>query len=279
MELLQLTYFCDAAESENFSKTAEKYFVPPSNISQSVKRLEAELGVPLFSRNANRVRLNNAGRAFYEEARQALLYIEKAKAAVALNGTPESIRINIHIDRRVVMQVVERFRVAYPSIAIAVTHGSRTDLSDFDIVVSDRPTVDTDFTSERVAEEAIVLAGRQDVFPASMDAETLREMPFITMSRGNSLYAITEEICAAIGFRPCIALESEDPFYIRKCVELGLGLAFVPALSWKGQLSRNIVMKSPVTYMRNIYVSVRRDRSTPAYVDNFRRMLVEEFQK
>ena len=42
MELLQLTYFCDAAVTQNFSKTAQKYNVPPSNISQSIKRLEIE---------------------------------------------------------------------------------------------------------------------------------------------------------------------------------------------------------------------------------------------
>ena len=43
MELLQLMYFCDAAETENFSRTAKKYHVPPSDISQSIKRLELEL--------------------------------------------------------------------------------------------------------------------------------------------------------------------------------------------------------------------------------------------
>ena len=36
MELLQLTYFCDAAESQNFSHTAQKFRVPPSNVSQKV---------------------------------------------------------------------------------------------------------------------------------------------------------------------------------------------------------------------------------------------------
>ena len=49
MELLQLKYFCDAAQSENFSKTAKKFGVPTSNISQSVKRLEKELSTPLFA--------------------------------------------------------------------------------------------------------------------------------------------------------------------------------------------------------------------------------------
>ena len=66
MELLQLKYFCHAAESENFSVTAKAFSIPASNISQTVKRLENELGTTLFTRNANRISLNAQGKEFYE---------------------------------------------------------------------------------------------------------------------------------------------------------------------------------------------------------------------
>ena len=42
MELLQLRYFCHAAETESFTVTAKHFCVPPSDISQSIKRLEKE---------------------------------------------------------------------------------------------------------------------------------------------------------------------------------------------------------------------------------------------
>jgi len=64
MELLQLKYFCDAAETQNYSKTAKKFYVPTSNISQSVKRLERELGVELFEHRANRIVLAESGKRF-----------------------------------------------------------------------------------------------------------------------------------------------------------------------------------------------------------------------
>ena len=48
MELLQLRYFFDSAKTESFAKTAEKYMVPASSVSASVKRLEKELGCKLF---------------------------------------------------------------------------------------------------------------------------------------------------------------------------------------------------------------------------------------
>lgn len=44
MELLQLVYFCSAAETENFAEAAKKCGVPAASISHSVKRLETELG-------------------------------------------------------------------------------------------------------------------------------------------------------------------------------------------------------------------------------------------
>ena len=49
MELLQLKYFCDAAHTENFSATAKKFGVPTSAVSQSISRLEKELGSIFFS--------------------------------------------------------------------------------------------------------------------------------------------------------------------------------------------------------------------------------------
>ena len=64
MELLQLRYFYESAMAESFSKAAEKYMVPASSVSASVRRLEQELGMELFSRTGNRVLLNEKGREF-----------------------------------------------------------------------------------------------------------------------------------------------------------------------------------------------------------------------
>ena len=71
MEILQLKYFCDAVQTQNFSKTAKKFLVPPSNISQTIKRLEKELETPLFERHINRIKVNDAGLYFYKNAKTA----------------------------------------------------------------------------------------------------------------------------------------------------------------------------------------------------------------
>lgn len=79
MEILQLKYFCDAAQTQNFSKTAKKFLVPPSNISQTIKRLEKEVETTLFERHANKIKLNDAGLLFYKNAKTALNILENTK--------------------------------------------------------------------------------------------------------------------------------------------------------------------------------------------------------
>ena len=62
MELLQLRYFFESAQSGSFSKTAKKYMVPLTSVSASIRRLEQELGCPLFVRHPNCVSLNEKGK-------------------------------------------------------------------------------------------------------------------------------------------------------------------------------------------------------------------------
>jgi len=78
MEILQLQYFLESAESENFAKTAEKHFVPTSSVSGSVRRLEKELGCQLFDRGSNRLSLNANGKRLYHALRIAFDEVNQA---------------------------------------------------------------------------------------------------------------------------------------------------------------------------------------------------------
>lgn len=279
MELLQLTYFCDAAVTQNFSKTAQKYNVPPSNISQSIKRLERELSAPLFDRRANRVVLNARGRAFFDQVQQALALLDSAKATASGKEALHQLRLVIHVNRRIVMKAVERFQSACPTVSILTTH----DLSgaqEADVVISAHPLKLQGFTQEKLFREDILLAARKGFLPLrQLTASDLQDKAYITMSSGNSLRALTEEICRQLGFTPRIALQSEDPFYIRKCVELGLGIAFVPAFSWRDQFSAQVELHRVGDFGRDVFL-YRKTRCTgKRHLEAFCRVLMEEIQK
>lgn len=277
MELLQLKYFCHAAETQNFSKSASAFLVPPSNISQSIKRLEAELETPLFTRQANKVRLNEAGTKFYEKAQQALALLDTAREEAKQVHSAAPLRINIQINRRIVMEVVEQFQAEHPDVAFVTTHAADTHITDYDMVITDKE-LDTAHTKHIVKEEQLFLAYNKDTFrfDSSFDPQQLKSCPFITMSSGNSIYDYTQKICAELGFQPRIVLESEDPYYIRKCIELGLGVAIVPEFSWRGQFADNTALRSIGDYKRNIYV-YQKDRGNKQ-LKAFYNMLICAFE-
>lgn len=64
MELLQLQYFQELARSGHLSKTAEKLHIAQPSLSQTLKRLENELGTQLFDRVGKHIELNSSGRLF-----------------------------------------------------------------------------------------------------------------------------------------------------------------------------------------------------------------------
>lgn len=280
MELLQLTYFLDAAREENFSRTAKKFLVPPSAVSQSIKRLEGELSVPLFERSANRVRLSEAGRRFYEKVSTAMAVLEEAREMVLEGERGGRIKLSIFINRRIVMQTVERFRVLFPDVDIVTKYNVPALSESLDLIVTDEALESPGLCRRDMLTEDILLAVRVDHPLATVQeitAEALVGEPFICTNKGSSLYNITQRICADMGFSPRIVICSDDPYYIRKCIELGLGVSLVPSTSWRGQFSDQVVLRRAGDYRRTTFV-YHNTVVSPA-VREFLRLLLEECER
>ena len=72
MELRQLRYFVQVAETLNFSEAARNLFVTQSTLSQQIKQLEQELDVQLLMRTSHSVSLTEAGSELLPYARMML---------------------------------------------------------------------------------------------------------------------------------------------------------------------------------------------------------------
>ncbi len=279
MELLQLKYFCSAAGNENFSKTARKYGVPPSDISQSIKRLETELGIELFRRTSNRISLSEEGRAFYEKVSRGLDLINEGVFEAAAKKERTSIHIIVNINRRILNEVAEEYQRKYPKVDLKISYGLHSGFSDRDLIISDHDLADEGFPGERLFSENILLAVNKENSLAGQEKITpddLAEQSFITMSKGESQHRFTMNICADMGFAPRIAIEGSDPFYIRRCVEMGLGVTFCPEFSWKGQFSDEVVLKRVGEYKRDIWFCCDPRYSSSKAVGDFLALLREK---
>ncbi len=238
MEFLQLRYFLKSAKTENFSVTAAEYRVPPSAVSMSVKKLETELGVKLFDRKANKIKLNQSGKRFAEAVSQALALIddEIAKIEEAKNGVSGDIYLLVKSERSLITDKMTKFRKQYPAVSFHLVHSySVTDYSQYDIVIDESSAQYAGFSSKPLITERIKIAAAQSnpIAGKRLRLTDLKGLPFITMSENGSLYRIIEQICREAGFRPNIVIESDDPYYIRKYIAEDFGIALFPETSWK----------------------------------------------
>ena len=256
MELLQLTYFCNAAETENFSKTANQYLVPTSNISQTIKRLEKELGVSLFTRTANRITLNENGKKFYTQAKRALGILENAKNELILvEAEQNEIRLFVHTGRRIVTSVVQAFKQDYPNVSLSLYHSYGD--APYDFIIGDVCPNPAFTEKQLLVQEKILLAFHKNhplAKKEKLSADDIRGERFIAMSEGSSMRRIFDRICNHENLNPCIVMQNDDPAAIKKYLHLGLGISFIPSVSWKDAFSEEIVLKEFGAYTRSTYV-------------------------
>src|ERR1700741_1489554 len=89
MELRHLRYFIAVAEEGSLTEAAKRrlYTSQPS-LSRQIRDLEAEVGVELLSRSVQGVELTDAGRAFLDHARLALMQVDAAVDTARVAAQP-----------------------------------------------------------------------------------------------------------------------------------------------------------------------------------------------
>lgn len=279
MELLQLRYFCDAAESENFSVTARKHNVPTSSVSQTIKRLEGELSAKLFIRNSNRITLSEEGRIFYEAAKKALMILRDAKDEITevsgkLTG---EIRIALRVHRRTVTEAIEKFRRDFPGVSFVITHGRESDNYDF-IITSDE-AVKGGYRKCLLLKEKMRLALSEATENKGNELSDYHSERFVAMGAGTDFMRDMLDACAESGFMPNIVIQSDDPYYVRKYVEMGMGITMVPEVSWRGLFSDKVKLVDLGETYRNIYLYHKTEREMSRAAKLFISYLLETFEK
>ena len=283
MELLQLRYFCDAAETENFSHTAHRYRIPPSAVSQTVKRLEGELGASLFDRTANRIRLNENGKLLYAKARQALSLLEYAEREIR-DGQQEicgELRLLVCTNRRLLTAAIEEFREHYPAVTFLLDHRVRDSYDRYDLVIADETELPDTWEKQLLVVEDVLLAAERShplARAQRVSLADLRGASFVSMNEDSSLYRTTRRICLAEGFEPTVTIQCDDPHSVRQYVSLNLGITLFPAVSWAEQFPENVVVRPVGAYQRSTYVYRKRNGYRSRATEEFLACLMRQRQ-
>ena len=278
MEFLQLRYFCDAAHSENFTVTAKKFGVPPSAVSQSITRLEKELGTSFFTRKANSIKLNAVGREFLLRISSVLVLMDDAVDYVTNNSKKRTLNICIDARRHKMLKIIEKFKKNHPDTDVNVMHGSVLENNDYDIIIADYDLPLSDYEKRLILSEelAIALHKSNPLFEQkNLTVDMLKNEPFITMNEKRPMHQVVMNVCADFGFTPHITFQSDEPSYVGRLVALNLGVAIVPKAPSAETYSKDVIFVPIKNYTRDIYAYILKSKLVLPYVENFLNLLKE----
>jgi DNA-binding transcriptional LysR family regulator len=246
MKLQQLRQFVTLAETLNFHRAAAQLNMAQPPLSISIRKLEEELGAPLFVRGQQGVQLTREGMAALPDARQVLLHTEQVQRAVRQTSAGErgGLRLGFvgSATYRLLPRLLRGFRQLYPLVDVTLIESRTADLLlDVEAGEIDLAIVRTPILSGARAEISVVEADRlclavakQSRFAGRKRARLaeFRDEPFVIYSRESvpGMHGLTLMACQNAGFLPRIAEQASQLQTIICLVESGLGVALVPAV-------------------------------------------------
>lgn len=228
MEILQLRYFFESAKNGSFAKTAQKYMVPTTSVSSSVKRLENELGCKLFDRLANKIILNQNG----IKLQQSLLTVfEELDHAVdslsAFANDTREIKMLVRAMRYIITDYIIEYKTKHPNITFkTVFDFDETNFEDYDIIIDDKPELYEGYESFEICSMPIKLkcSASNPICNQKLTLKQLCNQPFISMGEKSSMHQMLIKACSRVGFTPDIVVKTNDVSCYNKCLEAGVGI-------------------------------------------------------
>ena len=123
MELQQLKYFKTVAEVGKISAAAEALFISAPALSASVSRLEKELGMVLFDRSGNSIRLNRQGQIFLRYVNQIFASLDCARVELRQSMMQQGQHVSVAaMTSNTWIDLIAAFSQEYPHFTLACTN-------------------------------------------------------------------------------------------------------------------------------------------------------------
>ena len=239
MELNQLQYFRTVARTENISKSADILHISQSALSKSITRLEAEVGVPLFERSGNRIRLSQAGILFLGRVDQAMAQIRGGLDELRNIQAGESGAIHFaSFSSGLVTEPLRAFLSEYPNISVRHSVLSQRQIQvgleqgDIDIALALFPINSPILSWTPVAQDELIILVSDNNLIAKYNSVRLTDLVNQTLALPDpnlGLRTLLEGFCARSGFVPRICYEGNDSDMVMSMVRDNACVFVVPA--------------------------------------------------
>src|SRR5699024_1542185 len=255
MELRQLEYFMAVCKELHFTRAAEKLNIAQPTLSQQIKSLEDEVGIPLFDRIGKKTALTEAGKILLNHSQRVFHEIGQAQAALRdLNGLQRgklTIGSLLTCVNYLLPPAIVEFKQLYPNIELSV-QGLRTEEietglldNDLDLGITFLPVDDEEMESIPLfTEELALVTSSNHPFAKlqELEMEMVGNMPTVLLPENFFLRQLIDTYYAKLGImlEPTLEMTTLDSLIQMVVEEIGVTILPEPYLD---SLDNNKIVK------------------------------------
>jgi LysR family transcriptional activator of glutamate synthase operon len=284
MELMQIRYFLETAKTKHMTNSAKNLHITQPALTQAIRRLEKDLGVPLFVAKGRNIVLTEYGRYLQKRLEPLMEQMdaipEQLKMMVALEG--ETIHMNVLAASGLVMEAIIEYKKEHEDINFQLQQNSESEL--YDIAVTTKLFYLGEDEKNRFAcAEEIYLAVPRNLRyrdRTSIRLAEVEEEGFISLLGSREFRYICDRFCQHAGFTPKIIFESDNPSAVKNMIAANMGIGFWPEFTWGSIENEHVKMlkiEEPVC-QRDIIIHYNRNKTDSRNVVDFYEFLTEFFE-
>lgn len=244
MDVERLRLLRELAERGTVHAVAEAMSLTPSAVSQQLKILQREAGVPLLEPVGRRLRLTDAGRVLVARTDEVLAALDRAHADMdAYRSTPRgTVRVAMFPSGAAMLLAGLITRAAAIGVEVLgrdidqPATNAPGQLADFDVVVVHRDERDTAPWGPRIDAVPLLREPLEILLPpdhrlAALGRIPLRELadePWIGVEGGLMVDDVLHSLAAISGVQPRIVQRVNDFRVVEELVAAGVGVALLP---------------------------------------------------
>lgn len=242
--------FVEVIERGNFSKAAQSLFMTQPAVSQYVKTLERDIGVPLINRSKKKMQLTKAGEIVFQHAKEMIGHYETMTHLIhEMYHEPKgdlAIGASYTFGEYVLPRFIARLTKQYPEIQPKITIGNTQDIAkqveemSLDIGIVEGDVVAKTLQVKPFATDEMCIVAAHDHPLASKEKVTkkdLEEQTWIIREEGSGTREAAVRLLDKIGIVPERQMNFGSTQIIKESVEAGLGLTVLSLWTIRKEIS------------------------------------------
>jgi len=288
--LRQMRVFAAVARHLSFTRAARELHLTQPAVSQQVKLLEDEVGLPLFEKLGRKVQLAPAGAELLRYATQTLeLMREAAESLAAMRGLKRGVlKLGaVSTAKYFAPSLLSAFTPSYPEVTIKFGVGNREEIiaqmaaNEIDLVIMGRPPRELETNAVAFAKHPLVIIASPDHPLAAKKRIPLKQLSseqFLIREEGSGTRASMEHVFRErhVPFRVSMEVSSNET--IKQAVMAGMGISFISAHTVGLELAAGKLVCLDIAglpIVRDWYVMHLRDKHLSPIAAAFRTFLLE----